>query len=338
MTILGLRGAAALMGTGAPVGQRRWGLCQSMMICVALFAGGAAMFATGTSAEARATRTGPESTLSRSYVALGDSFTSGPAVPSQLGPTTNPSAPKACLRSFDNYPALTARALGLILTDASCGGATSEDLTRSQGPGIPAQLSAISSSTSLVSIGIGGNDLGFSTIATNCAAATPWGPTRVGWSCKSHYIVHGVDQLAATIRRVGSKVSTVLKEIRARTRHARVLVVGYPDIVPVTGSGCWPRLPFSTRDLAYLRAVQVGLNAALAKDAMAAHDVYVDMAAPSASHNACTSEDTRWVDSIVPSPGSYPLHPSAAGMAGMAGVFERVLTSTESRRPAMESA
>jgi len=320
------------------VGQRRTGLRHLLMICVALLAGGAAVFATGGSAKAGATPMDPMSTSSKSYVALGDSFTSGPAVPSQLGPTTSPSAPKACQRSSDNYPALTARALGLVLTDASCGGATSEDLTRSQGPGIPAQLSAISSSTSLVSIGIGGNDLGFSTIAANCAAATPWGPTRVGWNCKSHYTVGGIDQLAATIRRVGSKVATVLGEIRARSRHARVLVVGYPDIVPVVGSGCWPRLPFSARDLGYLRGVEEGLNATLAKDAMAADDVYVDMAAPSASHTACTSEDTRWVGSIVPSPGSYPLHPSAAGMAGMAGVLERVLTSTGSRRPAMESA
>lgn len=291
------------------------------------------MFTTGASAEAGVAQTGPISTLSKFYVALGDSFTSGPAVPTQLGPTTNPSAPKACQRSSDNYPSLAARALGLVLTDASCGGATSEDLTRSQGPGIPAQLSAISSSTSLVSIGIGGNDLGFSTIAANCAAATPWGPTRVGWNCKSHYTVGGIDQLMATIHGVGSKVATVLKEIRARSRHARVFVVGYPDIIPLTGSGCWPRLPFSAHDLGYLRGIEADLNATLAKDATAADDVYVDMAAPSVSHNACTSEDTRWVESIVPSPGSYPLHPSAAGMSGMASVLEGVLTSTGSTQP-----
>ncbi|HEX3979634.1 MAG TPA: SGNH/GDSL hydrolase family protein, partial [Acidimicrobiales bacterium] len=107
------------------------------------------------------------------YVALGDSYTSGPAIPTQLGPTTNPSAPASCLRSSQNYPSLAARALGLDLVDASCGGATTEDMDTSQGPGIPAQLDALRATTSVVTLGIGGNDFGFSTIATNCAAYTP---------------------------------------------------------------------------------------------------------------------------------------------------------------------
>jgi hypothetical protein len=49
------------------------------------------------------------------------------------------------------------------------------------------------------------------------------------------------------------------------------------------------------------------------------------MATPSASHSACTSDDTRWVEPIVPSPGSYPLHPDATGMAGMAQVLEAAM-------------
>jgi hypothetical protein len=260
-----------------------------------------------------------------SYVALGDSYTSGPAIPTQLSPTTAPSAPSTCLRSNENYPTLTAQALGLDLTDVSCGGATTADLTGPQGSGIPAQLSALGPSTSLVSVGIGGNDLGYSTIAANCAAYTPWGPTKVGWSCESHYTAGGVDQLAAATAAVGAKVSAVLADIRVRAEHARVFVIGYPDIVPPTGSGCWPALPFTSTDTAYLRHVEAGLNSALAAAAAGAGDVYVDMATPSASHSACTSDDTRWVEPIVPSPGSYPLHPDATGMAGMAQVLEAAM-------------
>ena len=69
------------------------------------------------------------------YVALGDSFTSGPAIPTQLGTTTDPSAPAACLRSSENYPSLTARALGLQLVDRSCGGATTGDMDHANRPG-----------------------------------------------------------------------------------------------------------------------------------------------------------------------------------------------------------
>jgi lysophospholipase L1-like esterase len=211
------------------------------------------------------------------------------------------------------------------LDDVSCGGATTDDLEQSQGPGIPAQLDALRRSTALVSVGIGGNDLGFSSIATDCVAYTPWGPTRVGWSCKAHYSAAGVDLLAAAALDVGEKVVRVLDEIRQRAPAARVFVVGYPDIVPPTGTGCWPSLPYTAADIAFLRGVESELNSALAGAATAAGDNYVDMATPSAPHTACTADDTRWVEPVLPSPGAYPLHPDATGMAGMAGVLESAM-------------
>ena len=60
-----------------------------------------------------ATGTAGASSRSPFYVALGDSYTSGPALPAQLGPRTNPSAPAACQRSSDNYPTIVARSLGV---------------------------------------------------------------------------------------------------------------------------------------------------------------------------------------------------------------------------------
>lgn len=260
------------------------------------------------------------------YVALGDSFTSGPDVPSQLDAATRPSAPASCMRSSRNYPSLVARALGLTLRDMSCSGATTKDLTSPQGPGIPAQLSALGSHTAVVSVGIGGNDLGFGTIAHNCLAASPWGATLVGWTCVSHYTAGGDDQLAATVHQVGERVSASLAEIRARAPHARVFVVGYPDIIPATGSGCWPRLPFSGHDVAYLRSVEGLLNATLAGDAARSRAAFVDMATPSATHASCASAATRWVEPVIPSRGTFPLHPSAAGMAGMARVLAAAMS------------
>jgi lysophospholipase L1-like esterase len=262
------------------------------------------------------------------YVALGDSYTSGPDVPVQLGPTTTPSAPSACQRSSANYPSLVARALGLQLDDVSCGGATTDDMTESQGPGIPPQFDALRSTTALVTVGIGGNDLGFSTIAANCASYTPWGPTRVGWSCQDHYLAGGVDELAATVESVGAKVTAVLREVQARSPGAAIFVVGYPDILPPTGSGCWPSLPFRSVDLAFLRGVESELNTALATAAANAGAHYVDTATPSADHSACTSTDTRWVEPVLPTPGTFPLHPDATGMAGMAGVLEAAIQTS----------
>lgn len=315
-------------GTRAPKGR-------AAVVTVAALLGAAAIALATTAGAGSAnggvstagTATTPTTTpiIPGTYVAVGDSYTSGPAIPTQLGPGTAPTAPSACLRSSGNYPSITARALGLQLDDVSCGGATTDDLEQSQGPGIPAQLDALRRSTALVSVGIGGNDLGFSSIATNCVSYTPWGPTRVGWSCQAHYSAAGVDQLAAGALDVGGKVARVLDEIRQRAPGARVFVVGYPDIVPPTGTGCWPSLPYTAADIAFLRGVESELNSALAGAAAAAGDHFVDMATPSASHTACTSDDTRWVEPIVPPPGAYPLHPDATGMAGMAGVLERAM-------------
>jgi lysophospholipase L1-like esterase len=261
------------------------------------------------------------------YVALGDSYTSGPSVPDQLGPTTRPPAPTACLRSSRNYPSLVARALGLTLTDVSCAGATTADLFSAQGAGIPAQLDALRPSTGVVTLGIGGNDLGFSSIAGSCVALTPVGPTRVGLTCRDHYTAGGVDRLAAVDRAVGVRVARVLAAIRTRAPGARVFVIGYPQLVPASGPGCWPFLPFTGTDVRYLAGVERGLDAALASAAAAAGDRFVDLAGPSADHDACTPPATRWVEPLLATPGTYPLHPDAAGMEGMAGVVERAMAT-----------
>jgi lysophospholipase L1-like esterase len=264
---------------------------------------------------------------SPTYVALGDSFTSGPDVPTQLTGDTTPSAPTACLRSSGNYVSLTSAALGLSLIDRSCSGATTKDLLASQGPGIPAQLTALSPDTSLVSVGIGGNDLGFSTLAANCVAGTPWGGTRVGWNCTKHYAPGGADGVARTIGRVGRAATRSLTDIRKRAPNARVFVIGYPDVVPPDGSGCWPRLPYSAHDLGFLRGVESGLNSVLAADAEAAGDFFVDMAAPSADHSGCAPAADRWVEPLLASRNTFPLHPTAAGMAGMAKVLEAAMSA-----------
>jgi hypothetical protein len=75
------------------------------------------------------------------YVALGDSYASGPGIPEQRAD------PIGCQRSTHNYPALLAQALGIRdYTDVSCGGARTDDMTAPQpvrlGPN-PAQFDAL---------------------------------------------------------------------------------------------------------------------------------------------------------------------------------------------------
>src|SRR5262245_16851350 len=90
------------------------------------------------------------------YVALGDSYTSGPLIPIQVDLN--------CVRSNRNYPSLvTASIHSSSFTDVSCGGATTGDVLNpgngELGRPVPAQISAVNAATALVSVGIGGNDI-----------------------------------------------------------------------------------------------------------------------------------------------------------------------------------
>ena len=248
------------------------------------------------------------------YVALGDSYTSGPLIPGQTG------TPAGCLRSTQNYPSLVAAALGAAsFTDASCAGATTTNMTAPQlvvGGINPPELNALSPGTTLVTLGIGGNDLGFASIITTCTGLSLSSP--LGSPCKKFYTAGGTDRLAQMITTLAPKVAAVLAGIHQRAPQARVLVVGYPDILPSTGTGCWPVVPIARGDVPYLRGVELELNAMLAARAAAGNATYVDTYGDSIGHDFCQPTGVKWVEGLVPTSPAAPVHPNALGEQAMA--------------------
>jgi lysophospholipase L1-like esterase len=247
------------------------------------------------------------------YVALGDSYTSGPLIPSQVDLN--------CVRSNRNYPSLVAGAIGsAAFVDVSCGGATTADILNpgsgQLGVTVPAQVSAVTAATALVTVGIGGNDIGFSSIVTTCAQDSLGNP--FGSPCKSRYTAGGTDQLRARIAATAPKVASVLQAVRAAAPGARLVVVGYPAILPDTGSGCWPVVPIAYADVPYLRDIEKALNAMLSSQAAGNGATYVDTYTPSIGHDACKGQSTRWVEGLIPGNAAAPFHPNAAGERGMA--------------------
>src|ERR1700739_2926637 len=91
------------------------------------------------------------------YVALGDSYSSG------VGTRVYYNDGTSCERSPDAYAPQIASQRGYALTFEACSGAKTTDVTNNQ-------LGPLNSSTNLVTITIGGNDAGFSTVIENCAA------------------------------------------------------------------------------------------------------------------------------------------------------------------------
>ncbi|GAB3960165.1 hypothetical protein GCM10027614_81310 [Micromonospora vulcania] len=225
------------------------------------------------------------------YVALGDSYTAGPLIPTQVDLN--------CLRSNRNYPSLVAASAGSSpFVDVSCSGATTDDIlypgSGTLGIAVPPQLSAVTSNTALVTVQIGGNDIGFSGIIGDCAEASLSSP--LGSPCKDRYTAGGTDQLQARIAAAAPKVTAVLQAVRQAAPGARIVVLGYPAILPDTGYGCWPVVPIAYQDVPYLRTIEKSLNATLARTAAANGATYADVYTPSIGRDACKSSGTRWVE------------------------------------------
>jgi hypothetical protein len=250
------------------------------------------------------------------YTSLGDSYAAGPLIPNQS------LSPLGCLRSDKNYAHLTAAAKGLTLTDVSCSGATTADMTAAQnvepGPN-PPQFNGLSAGTGIVSVTIGGNDIGFTEILENCITYNPFSTP-----CKNQYDPGGHDQLAERIANAAPKVAAVLQGIHSRSPNARVFVVNYPDILP-TGSGCWPTVPLAYGDVPYLHATQERLNSMLATEASLYGATVVNWYGASVGHDACKSSSNRWVEPLIPSELTAPFHPTKAGMTGAATVLEAAI-------------
>lgn len=247
------------------------------------------------------------------YVALGDSYAAGPLIP-------NPVLPLGCLKSSNNYPRLAAPGIGLTLKDASCSGATTVHMTNPQnvdpdGPN-PPQFNSLDASTTVVSLTIGGNDIGFSEVAQSCIVVNPF-----SHPCLDKYNSGGVNQLKARIDATAPKVAAVLQGIKARAPSAAIYVVNYPAIFPETGYGCWPQMPIGFQDVPYLRTTQKQLNSMLATQAAANGATLVNWYSASIGHDACKGSSTRWVEPLVPGTSAAPIHPNKAGMVGGANAL-----------------
>jgi hypothetical protein len=241
------------------------------------------------------------------YVALGDSYAAGPLIPNQLPPF-------GCLKSDHNYAHLAAPSIGLTLRDPSCSGATTDDMTQTQnvepGPN-PPQFNSLDGETKVVSLTIGGNDIGFSEVAESCITLNPFATP-----CKDKYDSGGHDQLAERIEGAAPKVAAVLQGIHTRAPNARVFVVNYPAIFPETGIGCWPQEPIGWGDVPYLRSTEQRLNAMLASQAAANNATVVSWYQASIGHDSCKTQLTRWVEPLIPNELAAPIHPNKAGMHG----------------------
>ncbi len=229
----------------------------------------------------------PAQAAAPSYVALGDSYSSGTGTRDYLADGTQ------CLRSAYAYPSLIASAKGYALNLRACSGATVADVTSTQ-------LSALSTATRYVSISVGGNDAGFADVLTECA--------QPGWMSDCN---GAVDDAQAFIRTVlPTRLSTLYSSIRTKAPNARVTVVGYPRIFD--GKDCNAFTWFSPSEESRLNATADLVNAVTAQRASAAGFSFADPTSRFVGHAVCDSPE--WINGL-----SYPVvesyHPKKTGHA-----------------------
>ena len=249
------------------------------------------------------------------YVALGDSYSAASGVlPIDL------SAPQ-CLRSVRNYPHVIAGAIGAQLEDVTCGAAETSDFLESQYPGTAPQLDAVKQDTQLVTMTIGGNDSGVFINAILACGTAGLSTLGQGSPCKDRYGSSFEDTIDTTTYPALVKS---LSAVRAKAPAASVAILGYPWIMPASGS-CFTKMPVAEGDVPYVRGIQATLNDAIRRAAAATGSTYVGLNAVSEGHDACKPIGVRWVEPVLQGTNPVIVHPNALGESKMAAQAMAVL-------------
>jgi lysophospholipase L1-like esterase len=244
------------------------------------------------------------------YVAMGSSFAAGPGIS-----TSADQPPSRCARSAQNYAHLTAERLGLALVDVSCSGAATAHIT---GPWneLPPQIDAVTIDTVLVTMTIGGNDVGYigNLGAASCAATAP-DPSV----CPK---ANPPDDIR--FAKLEQSMRATFAAGRARAPKARIIVVDYSRVLPDTGACA--QTPLSPADAALALATAKRLADITAATAAAEGVEILKASELSNGHDACAADPwtTGWL-TVGGTRAPVPYHPNAAGMAAIADALEKLV-------------
>jgi lysophospholipase L1-like esterase len=252
------------------------------------------------------------------YVALGDSMASGPLIPDITGPI-------GCGRSTNNYPHKLAETLDIELRDVTCSGARTAHMAESQRTSVggvdtgtvPPQFDALTTNTTLVTVTIGGNDVGLVGVAEDCINLDPRATP-----CEEEFAA----PVAQRTAELAGRMAAVLDGIRQRAPQARVVVVGYG--LYIKPGGCWPVQPVLSTDADFLQGAVNSMNDVLRQQSAGHGATYVDTVTPSAGHDTCQSASARWIEGYVPLNPAAPLHPNARGEAAYASIVAGTLRAS----------
>ncbi len=230
------------------------------------------------------------------YVALGDSYSSG------VGTRVFYEESGSCKRSPDAYGPKVAAAKGYTLSFQACGGAKTTEVNEKQ-------LGTLSSTTSLVTITIGGNDAGFSNVIINCALYY--------FTCGS--AIGEANEFIA--KKLPALLETTYKDIRAKATTAKVVVLGYPKLFTKEGTTCNVNFLTSGNEKKMNESAEK-LDAIVKARAEAMKFTFVNPTAAFESHEVCSSSE--WLNGQS-NPLEESYHPNVSGQSELTTLVEGVL-------------
>ncbi|HJQ41945.1 MAG TPA: SGNH/GDSL hydrolase family protein [Jatrophihabitantaceae bacterium] len=222
------------------------------------------------------------------YVALGDSYSSGVGAGSYI------SASGSCMRSTNAYSQLWANGHApASYVSVACSGAKTTDVNANQ-------LSALSSTTTLVSITIGGNDVGFSQVMQDCVI---YGTS----TCVSE--VNAAENTART--QLPGWLNTTYNGIRSHAPNAKVVVLSYPRFY----HDLWYCVGLSSTSRNKINEGADVLDGVIQTATTGHGFTFADVRSRfAAGHEICDSDS--WLHSVEWSNIVESYHPTAAGQSG----------------------
>ncbi|WP_319448131.1 MULTISPECIES: SGNH/GDSL hydrolase family protein [unclassified Mycobacterium] len=249
--------------------------------------------------------------MSPRYVAIGSSVAAGPGIKPRA-----PSAPLLAGRSAVNYPHLVAARLGYDLVDVTYSGATTANVLTDAQNGAPPQVEALDGSEALVTVTIGGNDVGY--VPMLLAAGLPRLVRALPAVGRAIRAQTDPEAKELALAQAADSLKAVGREVRARAPKARVLFVDYLTLLPPQGT---PARPLPDPDAALGRHVGGTLEGLTAVAAAETGCELVLWSDASREHHPW-SNDPWAVGLGLPWPWRpAPMHPNAAGMRAAANLI-----------------
>jgi lysophospholipase L1-like esterase len=214
----------------------------------------------------------------------------------------------SCGRSNRNYPHLIAARFKLKLVDVTCGAATIPNVLDTPQGSFAPQINVVTPSTKLVTITVGGNDIGYNGTAVACGDLTS--------------VCTAPANLNASVASTRIALKTLIDRLKAAAPKATIVFVTYPREVPAD-KNC-PALSFTDAEAALVRSMGKNLEALFVDVVKPTGVVFVDPYVAPGDHTGCAPAPERWTAGHIPDDG-FAYHPTALGHEVMAAMIAKAL-------------